>query len=80
LTPQAIEAAGWPVVIGTSPGASPDASHVLIFGYSDVQPPGTLDAWTTSPFEPTVRDRRVYARGAGDNNGQHLAHLAALRA
>lgn len=53
---------------------------VLIYGHYDVQPPDPLDQWLSPPFEPTVRDGRVYARGAGDNKGQFFAQLAGIRA
>jgi acetylornithine deacetylase/succinyl-diaminopimelate desuccinylase-like protein len=47
----------------------------LIYGHYDVQPADPLDLWETPPFEPTVRDGRIYARGATDNKGQILAHI-----
>ena len=70
---------GWPVVLGRHTGA-PGRPTVLLYGHYDVQPPDPLEAWISPPFEPTVRDGRVYARGAGDNKGQHLAQLLALEA
>jgi acetylornithine deacetylase/succinyl-diaminopimelate desuccinylase-like protein len=69
---------GHPAVVGRIDGP-PGTPRVLIYGHYDVQPPGPLDEWTSPPFEPTIRDGRIYARGAGDNKGQHLAHLMALR-
>ena len=53
---------------------------VLIYGHYDVQPPDPLDQWTTPPFEPTVRNGMLYARGASDDKGQIFAHLMALEA
>src|SRR5437016_971044 len=64
---------GWPVVYGEVAGP-PGAPTVVIYGHYDVQPPEPLDDWATPPFEPTVRDGKVFARGAGDNKGQLLAH------
>jgi acetylornithine deacetylase/succinyl-diaminopimelate desuccinylase-like protein len=52
----------------------------VIYGHYDVQPAGPLEQWHSPPFEATVRDGRVYGRGTGDNKGQHLAQLIALRA
>ena len=78
LEPQIVSTAGHPAVIGRAAGP-PGAPRVLIYGHYDVQPPGSTDEWTSPPFEPTIRDGRIYARGAGDNKGQHLAHLMALR-
>lgn len=69
---------GAPVVFGELAGRSPFT--VLFYGHYDVQPPEPLDAWRSPPFEPTLRDGRVYARGAGDNKGQLLAHVLAVRA
>jgi acetylornithine deacetylase/succinyl-diaminopimelate desuccinylase-like protein len=69
--------AGWPVVFAHKTGA-PGAPTVLLYGHYDVQPPDPLDEWLSPPFEPTIRNGRLYARGAGDNKGQHFAQLLAL--
>ena len=52
----------------------------LLYGHYDVQPPDPLDLWETPPFEPSIRDGRIYARGATDDKGQVFAHLKALEA
>lgn len=69
--------AGWPMILGEQM-IRPDAPTVLLYGHYDVQPPDPLEAWTTPPFEPSVRDGHIYARGVGDNKGQHFAQLLAL--
>ncbi|QLG61033.1 M20/M25/M40 family metallo-hydrolase [Halorarum salinum] len=56
------------------------APTVAFYGHYDVQPPGERDEWESPAFEPTVRDGSIYARGAGDNKGQFLAHAFALDA
>ena len=71
---------GHPAVIGEWRGAGKDAPTVLIYGHYDVQPPEPLDLWTTPPFEPTVRNGRVYARGSVDDKGQLFLHVCALEA
>ena len=53
---------------------------VLCYGHYDVQPPEPLEMWTTPPFEPTVRDGRVFARGASDDKGQLYTHIKAVEA
>jgi acetylornithine deacetylase/succinyl-diaminopimelate desuccinylase-like protein len=78
LDARAVPTAGRPAVVGHLPG-DPAAPHVLIYGHYDVQPPGPLDEWHSPPFTATPRDGRLYGRGTGDNKGQHLAHLLALR-
>lgn len=74
-----VPTAGHPVVFGErrTPGAT---RTVLMYGHYDVQPPEPLDAWLTPPFEPSIRDGRIYARGAGDNKGQLFAHVKAVEA
>ncbi len=51
---------------------------VLVYGHYDVQPPDPLDEWLSPPFEPTVRDGNIYARGAVDDKGQVMAQVKAL--
>jgi len=51
---------------------------VLVYGHYDVQPPDPEDLWDTPPFEPTVRDGDIYARGASDDKGQSFTHVKAL--
>ena len=53
---------------------------VLIYGHYDVQPPEPLEPWNSPPFEPTVRDGNLYARGATDDKGQMFTHLKAVEA
>ncbi|HEY8641268.1 MAG TPA: M20/M25/M40 family metallo-hydrolase, partial [Candidatus Dormibacteraeota bacterium] len=60
-----------PVVLGEWLGAGPSAPTLTIYGHYDVQPPDPLEEWLSPPFEPTVRDGAVYARGAADSKGQH---------
>ncbi|HWZ13921.1 MAG TPA: dipeptidase [Mucilaginibacter sp.] len=51
---------------------------VLVYGHYDVQPPDPLELWKTPPFEPTVRDGKIYARGACDDKGQFYMHVKAF--
>ena len=52
--------------------------HVIFYGHYDVQPPDPLDLWTTPPFDPVERAGRLYGRGAADNKGPLMTHLAAI--
>jgi acetylornithine deacetylase/succinyl-diaminopimelate desuccinylase-like protein len=56
------------------------APTVLLYGHYDVQPVDPLDLWTTPPFEPTIREGKVFARGSSDDKGQVLCHLLAVQA
>lgn len=76
---QVLPTAGWPMVYAERLDA-PGAPTVLLYGHYDVQPPEPLEAWISPPFEPTVRDGRLYGRGVGDNKGQHLAQILAVEA
>jgi acetylornithine deacetylase/succinyl-diaminopimelate desuccinylase-like protein len=59
-------------------GGRPEWPHVIIYGHYDVQPADPLDLWQTPPFEPTIRDGRIYGRGAADNKGPLLVHVTAV--
>ncbi len=74
-----IETAGHPILWGTGPEV-PGAPTVLCYGHYDVQPPDPLGEWTSPPFEPTVRDGVLYARGTADDKGQVFCVVAALEA
>jgi len=58
----------------------PGSPTVLIYGHYDVQPPDPLNEWITGPFEPTVRDGKLYARGTADDKGQVFCLVSALEA
>ncbi len=73
------ETAGNPVIYGEIPAENPDAKTVLFYGHYDVQPPEPLELWETPPFEPTVRNGRLFCRGVADNKGQLITHILALR-
>jgi acetylornithine deacetylase/succinyl-diaminopimelate desuccinylase-like protein len=76
---QVLPTARHPIVLGEL--RSPTATKtVLIYGHYDVQPPEPLELWTSPPFEPTIRNGRIYGRGTGDNKGQLFAHLKAVEA
>ncbi|MGF1923116.1 MAG: dipeptidase [Bacteroidia bacterium] len=68
------ETAGYPIVYGEKI-IDPALPTVLIYGHYDVQPPDPLELWKTPPFEPTVRDGKIYARGACDDKGQFYMHV-----
>ncbi|HUG14690.1 MAG TPA: M20/M25/M40 family metallo-hydrolase [Thermomicrobiales bacterium] len=78
LATEVIPTAGWPMVFAELAG--PEGSPtVLLYGHYDVQPPDPLDEWLSPPFEPTIRNGRLYARGVGDNKGQHLAQILGVK-
>ncbi len=68
-----------PVVWGVGPEV-PGAPTLVIYGHYDVQPPDPLDEWVTPPFEPTIRDGKLYARGSADDKGQVFCLLRAIEA
>ena len=73
------ETAGHPVVYGQWLHA-PGHPTVMVYGHFDVQPVDPVDLWTSPPFEPVVKDGRIYARGAADNKGNMLAPILAAEA
>lgn len=73
------ETDGHPIVTAKKT-VDPDLPTVLIYGHYDVQPPDPEELWETPPFEPTVKDGRVYARGSSDDKGQSFTHVKAVAA
>lgn len=67
-----------PVVYGEHI-ASSDAMTLLIYGHYDVQPADPIEEWDSEPFEPAIRNGKIYARGAGDNKGQFMAQILAFK-
>jgi len=80
LTAEVLPTGGHPVVLGEWRGAGPGAPTVLVYGHYDVQPAEPLDLWTSPPFEPVIRDGRIYARGSVDDKGQLFLHIKAIQA
>lgn len=74
-----VPTAGHPIVYAEWLKA-PGAPTVMVYGHYDVQPADPLDLWTTPPFEPTIRDGRLYARGATDDKGQMFTHIKSAEA
>lgn len=68
------ETPGHPVVLAKSKPVE-GRRTVLIYGHYDVQPVDPLSLWTSAPFEPEIRDGKIWARGATDNKGQMMAHV-----
>lgn len=75
---QIIPTAGHPVIYGEIIN-DPEYFTLLIYGHYDVQPPDPIEEWDSPPFDPTIRDGRIYGRGAGDNKGQLMAQLLAVK-
>jgi len=82
LEAEARPTAGNPIVIAKTPRlkSAKGRKHFLVYGHYDVQPPEPFELWQTPPFQPTIRGRSLYGRGASDNKGQNLAHLIAVEA
>ena len=72
-----VDERGHPVLRADWRSSSAGAATLTIYGHYDVQPPDPLEEWQSPPFEPTVRDGMVYARGSSDNKGNHMAALKA---
>ncbi|NEU08344.1 dipeptidase [Flavihumibacter sp. R14] len=71
------QTAGYPIVYAEKI-IDPSKPTVLVYGHYDVQPPDPLELWKTPPFEPTIRDGKIYARGACDDKGQVYMHVKAF--
>lgn len=72
------ETAGHPVVVAKNKHQE-GRLNVLIYGHYDVQPVDPLELWDTAPFEPVIKDERIWARGATDNKGQLMAHVLGIQ-
>jgi acetylornithine deacetylase/succinyl-diaminopimelate desuccinylase-like protein len=73
------EKQGHPVIVAKNKH-QPGRPTVLVYGHYDVQPPEPLDLWHSPPFEPAVRDGKLFARGASDDKGQTYCHVDAVLA
>ena len=71
------DTAGHPIVFGEKI-VDPSLSTILVYGHYDVQPADPLELWETPPFEPTIRNDKIYARGSCDDKGQAYMHLKAF--
>lgn len=67
-----------PLIYGELISSKPEAFTLLFYGHYDVQPPEPLEEWKSPPFEPVIREGRLYGRGVADNKGQLLAHIFAI--
>nr|WP_199688423.1 dipeptidase [Pontibacter oryzae] len=72
-----VETAGNPVVYGEKM-VDPSLPTVLVYGHYDVQPADPYELWTSPPFEPVIKDGKIYARGACDDKGQMYMHVKAF--
>ncbi len=77
LEVEVIPTQGHPIVLAQTPEVE-GAAVVLVYGHYDVQPVEPLDQWVSGPFDPTVRDGNIYARGATDDKGQVLTHVQSV--
>lgn len=73
-----IKTKGYPVIYSEY-HVSNELPTILFYGHYDVQPPEPVEKWDSDPFNPEIRDGRIYARGAGDNKGQFMAHILAVQ-
>ncbi len=76
-TAEVCPTAGHPIVFGEKI-IDPALPTVLVYGHYDVQPADPLDLWTSGPFEPVIKEGKIYARGACDDKGQMYMHIKAL--
>jgi acetylornithine deacetylase/succinyl-diaminopimelate desuccinylase-like protein len=77
---QQIETDKHPIVYAEYTEAGPESPTVLLYGHYDVQPVDPIELWESNPFEPEIRDGRLYARGSSDDKGQVFMHLAVFEA
>ncbi|MEQ1751699.1 MAG: dipeptidase [Prosthecobacter sp.] len=77
LTTELHETPGHPVIVAKNKHVA-GRRTVLLYGHYDVQPVEPLSEWLSPPFEPTIREGRIYCRGATDNKGQLIAHVSGL--
>lgn len=73
---------GHPIVLANTPTRKTASGRprFVVYGHYDVQPPEPFELWKTPPFEPRIQGTSLFGRGASDNKGQNLAHLAAVEA
>ena len=71
---------GHPIVVAEYRDAGPQAPTILIYGHYDVQPVEPVDLWQSPPFEPVIRDGKIFARGSVDDKGQLYLHVKAAEA
>ncbi|MEM9830875.1 MAG: dipeptidase [Bacteroidota bacterium] len=74
---EVIETEGYPIVYAEKL-IDPGKPTVLVYGHYDVQPADPYDLWKSPPFEPEIRNGKIYARGASDDKGQMYMHVKAL--
>jgi acetylornithine deacetylase/succinyl-diaminopimelate desuccinylase-like protein len=77
---QVMETSGHPAVFGEHMKAGEDAPTMIVYGHYDVQPADPFELWDTPPFEATIKDDVLYARGSSDMKGQVIASMAAVEA